>query len=152
MVWAERALCSEKTLRLEHTCLLVFTWYTLVYTFEQSGLQEVCPSIHISAKILSALTAHLERRDDSPLIKRVPFACSSLKKLMSDHKFEFCCEIGPKTLNITKNLNPRSQATDLLPDAESFEIEVQQQANIALMNDKVQLLNNLEHLRQELLD
>ena len=49
------ALKSDFTNRLEHTCLLVYTWYCLVETFKQSGLGETCPQIAVSANCLSSI-------------------------------------------------------------------------------------------------
>lgn len=67
------------------------------------------PLIPISAKVLKSLVAHLEKRDDSRRIRKVPYALACFRKLRTEHAFSFSIEIGPKTVNLTANLNPRSQ-------------------------------------------
>ena len=42
-VWLEKALSVDKSSRLEHTCMLVYIWHTLIETFNKSGLNEQCP-------------------------------------------------------------------------------------------------------------
>ena len=111
IIWLENALVSDQPHRLEHTCILIFTWFCLVHSYKDTGLasaNDLCLQINMSAKILNAIMNHLATRHDSYLSSiKVTQAC--LKRLKEGHNLNFSIEIGVKTVNITQNLNPRSQ-------------------------------------------
>jgi len=112
---------------------LIYIWYCLVQTYRQSGLGSTCPQIAISEKIINALIGHLSQTDDSRISNpKVAKAC--LRKLKDDHQLNYCLEIGVKTINLTMNLNPRSQAEKM--DAQDLENDMEMRATQVFLHDK----------------
>lgn len=67
-------------------------------------------------------------------VKRVTVAKVCLKKLKDGHFFSYCLEIGVKTVSLTLNLNPRSQAERL--DPAELTQQITMHANIVFQSDK----------------
>lgn len=65
--------------------------------------------------------------------------------------FSYSIEIGVKTMNLTRNLNPRSQYPEPLSVAQTIN-ETQVKASIYHAQDKHHLTQNLKLLRQELIE
>ena len=61
-VWLENSLVSDTGHRLEHTCMLIYTWFCIIQTYQKD---DGIPQIAISAKIMQAILANLTRLDDS---------------------------------------------------------------------------------------
>ena len=60
---------------------------------------------------MQAVIQNLSKTNDSH-IQDVPVAKACLRKLKDSHSFNYCLEIGIKTVNLTMNLNPRSHVTE----------------------------------------
>ena len=76
-------------------------------------------------------------------------AKTCLHKLKEGNKFNYCLEIGIKTIDLTQNLNPRSHLVDKI-DSRQLEEDVEVRASQVLYQDKSMLLDNLQKLKQEL--
>ena len=98
---------------------------------------------------MKAIIANLARTDDSSFIQDVPIAKACLRKLKDNHRFNYCLEIGIKTIDLTQNLNPRSHLVDKI-DARQLEYDIEARASQVLHQDKTMLLENLQKLKLEL--
>ena len=78
----ENSLVSDTGHRLEHTCMLIYTWFCIIQTYQK---EDGIPQIAISAKIMQAILANLTRLDDSRISQGVPIAKACLKKLKDNH-------------------------------------------------------------------
>ena len=98
---------------------------------------------------MKGILSNLGRIDDSRFIQQVPITKACLRKLKENHRFNYCLEIGIKTLDLTQNLNPRSHLVDKI-DARQLEEDIETRASQILHQDKTMLLENLQKLKLEL--
>ena len=102
----------------------------------------------MSSKIIDAIVSHLSKNDDS-ILKDVKVARACLNKLKAGHHFNYSLEIGVKTLNFTKNLNPRHQNVEHKHTNELL-FELESQATVSLEQDKAGILRRLNQFKNDL--
>ena len=73
--------------------------------------------------------------------------------MRKDDLINYCLEIGPSSLDLTANLNPRSHTSHHAPlTTEQLERDLQLRANQVFREDRQWLTSNLMQLKKELLD